>query len=167
MPLGRIRRLLAEGGAQALSRDHRLWELACPRWPFWRRSSSFVRLQVEILEEAMKLPGLAHLVIDDNPQRLDVGGVWSHAHTRTYRVPHECNVRTLNERVLSAGEWTLYACHEPIDPEHVPNAFQVRPDQMAAFAVAHSIPLLIEAAPGNAPWRLWVEEADPPQRAVA
>lgn len=167
MPLDRIRRLLAEGGARTLSEDHRLWELACPRWPFWRHARRFVRLQVEILEEAMQLPGPALLVIDDNPQRFDVGGLWTHAHTRSYRVPAECRVRALNAQVLSPGDWILYTSHEAIDPEHVPDAFQVRPDQMAAFAVAHSIPLFIQAAAGNDPWRLWVEEADAPQKAVA
>ncbi len=167
MPLARIRRLLADGGAARLSAQHPFWELASPWWPFWRRAKRFEALQVEILLAGSTLPGPAHLVTDVNPQAFEVGGAWAHAHVSTYRIPPDCDLAVLNERVLRSGGWRFYASHDALDPDAIPDAFTARPEQMAVFAVAHQVPLLVEAFPGNDRWRLWVEEVDTAQEAAA
>ena len=167
MPLARIRRLLVEGGAKRLSADYPLWELSPPWWPFWRRAHRFEALQAEILAALSTLAGVAHLVIDLNPQDFDVGGTWTHAHKGTFRVPEDCDPAALNARVLAVGHWSLYASYEPVDPELIPDAFTVRPDQVAVFALTHSVTLLVQSSSGNASWRLWVEAVETPQEAAA
>ncbi len=167
MSLARIRRLLADAGARRFSADHPLWELASPWWPFWRRAHRFESLRVEILQAASTIPGSMHLVVDENPQAFDVGGYWAHAHARTFRVPHDCDLTALNERVLEAGDWTLYAGHEALDPETIPDLFRAGPDPFATFALAHAVPLVVQAFHDNDPWRLWVDEVDAPQEAAA
>ena len=167
MPLARIRRLLADGGAKRLSAQQPFWELASPWWPFWRRARRFEALQVEILIAGSTLPGPAHLVTGENPQAFDVGGAWAHAHVSTYRVPPECDFAALNDRVLRSGSWCFYASHEALDPQAIPDAFSARTDQIATFAAAHQVPLLVQASPGNDRWRLWVEEVDTAQEVAA
>ena len=167
MPLARIRRLLADGGATRLAAEHPLWELSAPWWPFGRRARRFDGIQVEILQAGSTLPGQAHLVIDESPQDYDVGGSWTHAHTRTFRIPEDCDLAVLNQRVLLLGGWAVYVAYEALDPSVIPDAFRTRPDQVATFAKAHSIPLLVQAFHDNDPWRLWVAEVDAPQEAAA
>ena len=157
MSLTLVRRLLGEGGAKRLSVEHPLWELSAPWWPFSRRARRFASLQAEILDAGLAISESLYLVADENPQEFDVGGTWAHAHRRTWLIPNDCDTRALLVQVLEAGDWSIYASDEALDPRVIPDAFQVAPIQVANFSAVHSVPLLVQAFHDSNPWRLWVE----------
>ncbi len=165
MSLTRVRRLLEAGGAKRLSAEHPLWELAAPWWPFSRRR--FAGLQAEILDAGLAVSGPVYLVIDGNPQAFEVGGTWAHAHHRTWSIPDDCDTSALVARVLEAGDWSIYASYDPLDPGAIPDAFEVAPRQLANFSLAHSVPLLVQARHDSNPWRVWVENVASQHEAAA
>ncbi len=167
MSLTAVRRALAEAGAKRLSPEHSVFELSRPWWPFSRRARRFEDILFEILEAAASLQAPLFLVIDENPQEFDIGGSWSHAGAGTWRVPASCDFEALLSRVLEAGDWSLYSSHEAVLPERIPDAFQVRPSEVASFARAHGVPLLVQAFHDNDPWRLWVEDVSSQQKQAA
>jgi len=167
MSLVAIRGALLEARARRLSREHPVWELSAPWWPFSRRARRYEAVLVEILEAAVALPSPVYLVSDENPQEYEVGGSWAHAQARTWVVPDGCDLAALQQRVLLPGDWSLYARPDPVEPDLLPDAFRLRPSEVADFAVAHGVPLLIEAFHDNDPWRLWVEEVRSLREAAA
>ncbi len=167
MSLALVRRLLEAGGAKSLSVDHPLWELAAPRWPFSRRARRFASLQAEILDAGLAISGPLYLIVDENPQEFEVGGTWAHAHRRTWLIPDDCDTSALLARVLEPGAWSIYASYEPLDPDAIPDAFEVSPRQVANFSLAHSVPLLVQASHDSGPWRVWVENVTSQHEAAA
>ena len=167
MSLAAVRRALAEAGAKRLSFEHSVWELSRPWWPFSRRARRFEGLLVDIVEAAASLRGPLVLMIDENPQEFDIGGSWAHAGAGTWRVPAACDLPALLSRVLEAGDWSLYSSHELVLPERIPDAFRVHPSEVASFARAHGVPLLVQAFHDNDPWRLWVEDVRSQQEQAA
>ena len=167
MSLQLIRQLLETGGARRLSAEYPLWELSAPWWPLSRRARRLGGLQAEILGAGLSIPGSLYFVSDKNPQEFDVGGTWAHAHRRTWSIPDDCDLRALLGRALEAGDWTIYSRHEALDPEAIPDAFEVAPGQVANFSLAHAVPLLVTALQGNRRWKIWVENVSEQHEAAA
>jgi hypothetical protein len=141
--------------------------LSAPWWPFSRRARTFALLQIEILAEAIALPGPTHLVTDESPQEYDVGGVWAHAGERTWPIPAAVETRELFERVLVAGDWCIYACPRPVDAAAIPDGFRVEASELAEFALSHAMSFLAQAFHDNDPWRVFVESVEYERRAAA
>ena len=150
-----------------LSSEHPVWELSAPWWPFYRRARRYEAVLVEILEAGAALPSPTYLVTDKNPQEYEVGGSWAHAQARTWVVPDACDLRALHQRVLEPGDWTLYCRSDAVEPDRIPDTFDVPPSETAGFGTAHGIPLLIQAFEGNDPWRVWVEDVSFQHEAAA
>lgn len=167
MSLDAVRRALAEARARRLSVEHPVWELARPWWPFSRRARRFEGLQIEILLAAASLEAPLFLVSEENPQGFGLGGPWAHAHAETWLVPPACDFSALRSQVLSGGDWTLYSSHEAVSPEQIPDVFRVAPSEVASFALARGVPLLVQAPRAGDPWRVWVEDVSSQQEQAA
>ena len=167
MSLVAIRNALLEVGATRLSREHPVWEVSAPWWPFSRRARRHEAVRLEMLEASVALASPTYLVVGENPQEYDVGGSWAHAQARTWVVPEGCSVEALQSELLMLGDWALYTCPEPVDPDEIPDLFRTEAPEVAEFATAAGVPLLMEAFHDNDPWRIWLEEVSTQREAAA
>jgi hypothetical protein len=162
-----LAQLLAVVGAHPLSPAYPVWELARPRWPFSRRARDFEASQVRVLDAVRALPWTAFLRTPGDPRLAALRATWQAAARETFVLPKEPGSQVLLGRVLAPGGWTLYLADDPVPPALLPDGFARPPAELAAFAAAHGVPVLVAAARTNQRWRLVVEPAAVPAAVAA
>lgn len=167
MTVAELAQLLAVVGAHPLSPAYPVWELARPRWPFSRRARDFEATQVRLLDAVRALPWSVFLRTAVDPRLAALRATWQPAARETFVLPAEPASQALLARVLAAGGWTLYLADQPVPTGTLPDGFAAAPSELATFAAAHGVPVLVVAAPTNQRWRLVVEPAAVPKAAAA